>query len=142
VGVEQTQHYIATMLKHLYQVHTMQQAQHKRCNAYPSRQSTHITGFIQTNQGKTYLFFESQVKRPGMTPVELTTLYSPFLICWFLIWLTNMAEHMPTEKQKTHQPAEKHRHTNTHKAQTETENTQLQWNVSSFLGFGDKRGAA
>lgn len=80
-----------------------------------------------------------------MTPAELTTLYSPFLICWFLIWLTNMAESMPTDvptqSKPTRRPMEKKETNHEDEPHAKRESHTLEWNVSSFFGFRDERGA-
>lgn len=54
-----------------------------------------------------------------MTPEELMALYAPFLLNFFLIWLTNVSERKTVSHSKEKM--------NTDKAQTPL------WNVSSFL---------
>lgn len=78
-----------------------------------------------------------------MTPVELMTLYMPFLICWFLIWLTNMAEYVPQAvKHKPEPRLEEAKDKDYSSPQTMLDLSSIHWNVSSFLGFGLTSGTA
>jgi hypothetical protein len=82
-----------------------------------------------------------------MTPQELLAVYSPFLINWFLVWLTNVAERAtppaPAHAEKedpiiivnTHHNHGKHhgKHRHHHHHPHTDSLANMVWNVSSFL---------
>ena len=86
-----------------------------------------------------------------MTPQELLALYSPFLINWFLVWLTNVAERGKTEPPPANSGRDKedpaiivsthhnhhgnhhHHHRHHHQHQHGDTVADMVWNVSSFL---------
>jgi hypothetical protein len=84
-----------------------------------------------------------------MTPEELLALYSPFLVNWFLMWLTNVAESRPPPKQEEEEDPpilhnqdyehkhRNHRHHHHHHHHNAGESVaEMGWNVSSFLRGG------
>jgi hypothetical protein len=62
-----------------------------------------------------------------MTPQELMALYTPFLLNFFLIWLTNLSERKTIGSREKEKTAGFHRNETTGKAR------HPHWNVSSFL---------
>lgn len=76
-----------------------------------------------------------------MVPLEMVTLYVPFVVCWFFIWLTSVAERTKIElsSRKENQELPKCDHHQTHHRQHihhwKNEDRLLLWNVSSFFGL-------
>ena len=82
-----------------------------------------------------------------MTPEELLVLYSPFLVNWFLMWLTNVAERKPPPAKEEpvilhhpeyepHKHKHHHRHHHHHYHAAGDSVAEMVWNVSSFLRGG------
>jgi hypothetical protein len=77
-----------------------------------------------------------------MTPEELMSLYAPFLICWSLIWLTNVSEQGGSAESASHH----HTHHGQRDGKThstvphddddrEAKTDEKKWNVSNFFGI-------
>ena len=77
-----------------------------------------------------------------MTPSEMMTLYGPILICWFLVWLTNVSEYVSPAPQTGRDNRKQYSlnlHTEKNESYFEKGNAppsdipSLPWNVSNFF---------
>ena len=83
-----------------------------------------------------------------MTPEELMSLYAPFLICWSLVWLTNVSEQGGSAESASHTHAHHGQSQSQRDGKTfstvpqhdddedkEAKTEEKKWNVSNFFGI-------